>query len=50
MDPAYGKRSSAIVRLAPELRHTELYTSDVRPCLGPHEDRAALVAALARAA
>jgi uncharacterized protein with NRDE domain len=50
MDPAYGTRSSAILRLAPGLRHAELYTSDVRPCLGPHEDRAALVAALARSA
>lgn len=50
MDPAYGTRSSAIVRLAPELRHSELFTSDARPCLAPHEDRAALVAALARSA
>ncbi len=50
MDPTYGTRSSAILRLAPELRHSELYTSDSRPCLAPHEDRAGLLAALARSA
>lgn len=50
MDPAYGTRSSAILRLAPELRHSELYTADARPCVAPHEDRADLIAALARVA
>ncbi len=50
MDPDYGTRSSAILRLAPELRDSELYATDARPCLAPHEDRAALIAALARSA
>jgi uncharacterized protein with NRDE domain len=47
MDPRYGTRSSAILRLAPELRASELYVSDARPCLAPHEDRSALLHALA---
>lgn len=46
MDPDYGTRSSAILRLAPDLRDSELYASDTRPCLAPHEDRAAVLAAL----
>lgn len=50
MDPDYGTRSSAILRLAPEVRDSELYVADARPCLSPHEDRGALVAALARSA
>jgi uncharacterized protein with NRDE domain len=50
MDPTYGTRSSAILRLAPELAASELYVADVRPCLGPHEDRSGLLAALARRA
>jgi uncharacterized protein with NRDE domain len=50
MDPTYGTRSSAILRLAPELRDSELYASDARPCLAPHVDRSALMAALARSA
>lgn len=49
-DPIYGTRSSAILRLAPDLASSELYAADARPCLAPHEDRSALVAALARAA
>lgn len=48
MDPLYGTRSSAILRLAPELGASELYAADARPCLGPHEDRTALLGALAR--
>lgn len=50
MDPDYGTRSSAVLRLAPALRDSELYASDARPCLAPHEDRAELIAALARSA
>jgi hypothetical protein len=50
MDPLYGTRSSAILRLAPELAASELYTTETRPCLAPHEDRSALLQALARAA
>jgi uncharacterized protein with NRDE domain len=46
-DPAYGTRSSAILRIAPDLAASELYVADTRPCLGPHEDRSALLAALA---
>jgi uncharacterized protein with NRDE domain len=49
MDPAYGTRSSAIVRLAPDLGTSELYATDTHPCLAPHEDRSTLLAALARA-
>ena len=48
-DPLYGTRSSAIVRLAPSLAASELHVADARPCLAPHEDRSALLAALARA-
>ena len=50
MDPDYGTRSSAILRLAPELRDSELYATDARPCLAPHVDRAAVIATLARSA
>jgi uncharacterized protein with NRDE domain len=50
MDPAYGTRSSAILRLAPDLAASELYATDARPCLAPHEDRTSLLDALARAA
>lgn len=46
-DPAYGTRSSAILRLAPDLHASELFASDARPCLAPPEDRSALLAALA---
>lgn len=49
-DPTYGTRSSAILRLAPDLSTSELYAADARPCLAPHEDRSALLQALARAA
>jgi uncharacterized protein with NRDE domain len=49
-DPAYGTRSSAVLRLAPELSASELYAADARPCVSPLEDRSALVAALARGA
>ena len=50
MDPSYGTRSSTILRLAPELRDSELYATDARPCLAPHEDRAAVIAGLKRSA
>lgn len=49
-DPAYGTRSSAILRLAPDLSSSELYVADARPCLAPHEDRSALLQTLARTA
>lgn len=47
-DPAYGTRSSAILRLAPDLAASELYVAEARPCTAPHEDRSALLVALAR--
>ncbi len=47
-DPVYGTRSSILLRLAPELRASELYVSDVRPCLAPHEDRSELLEHLVR--
>jgi uncharacterized protein with NRDE domain len=49
-DPAYGTRSSAVLRLASDLAASELYAADGRPCVTPLEDRSGLVAALARAA
>lgn len=49
-DPAYGTRSSAILRLAVDLRASELFVADGRPCAAPHEDRSALLAELARTA
>jgi uncharacterized protein with NRDE domain len=49
-DPLYGTRSSTILRLAPELAASELYAADARPCTAPHEDRSALLVALARGA
>jgi uncharacterized protein with NRDE domain len=49
-DPAYGTRSSAVLRLAPELGSSELFVADGRPCTTPYEDRSALFAALARTA
>jgi uncharacterized protein with NRDE domain len=49
-DPAYGTRSSAVLRIAPELAASELYAADARPCLAPLEDRSSLVRDLARSA
>ncbi len=49
-DPAYGTRSSAILRVAENLGASQLVVADGRPCVTPLEDRSALVAALARAA
>jgi uncharacterized protein with NRDE domain len=45
-DPAYGTRSSAILRVAAELSASELYETDARPCVAPLVDRSALLAAL----
>ncbi len=47
-DPLYGTRSSAILRLAPDLGASELYLAEGRPCTAPHEDRSELLVALAR--
>jgi uncharacterized protein with NRDE domain len=47
-DPVYGTRSSSILRLAPDLSASELYVAEGRPCTAPHEDRSALLVALAR--
>ncbi len=49
-DPEYGTRSSAILRLAPDLRASELLEADGRPCTTPHEDRSELLTALAQTA
>ncbi len=50
MDPVYGTRSSAVLRLAADLAASELYAADGRPCTAPLEDRSDLLAALARTA
>jgi len=47
-DPVYGTRSSAILRVAPDLGASELLAADGRPCATPFEDRSDLLAALAR--
>jgi uncharacterized protein with NRDE domain len=47
-DPLYGTRSAALLRLAPDLAHAELFEADGRPCATPWQDRSALLAALAR--
>jgi uncharacterized protein with NRDE domain len=49
MDPVYGTRSSAVLRIAPDLATSELYVADGRPCTSPLEDRSGLLAALGRA-
>jgi hypothetical protein len=46
MEPKYATRSSAIIRLAPSLEHSELYVSDGPPCRTPLEDRSELLAGL----
>ncbi|MGB8931357.1 MAG: NRDE family protein [Anaeromyxobacteraceae bacterium] len=48
MDPVYGTRSATFLRLAAELGASELLVADGPPCRSPLEDRADLVAALAR--
>jgi uncharacterized protein with NRDE domain len=47
-DPVYGTRSSAILRLTPDLATGELYAAESHPCTAPHEDRSELLLALAR--
>jgi uncharacterized protein with NRDE domain len=47
VEPHYGTRSSAVIRLPAELRHAELYAADGPPCTSPLEDRSALLAELA---
>jgi uncharacterized protein with NRDE domain len=49
-DPVYGTRSSAILRLCPDLAASELLVADARPCTCPHEDRSELLITLARSA
>ena len=46
----YGTRSSAVIRLAPALNHSELYAADGPPCTTPFEDRSDLLVALYRPA
>ncbi len=50
MDPHYGTRSSAVMRLAPSIVHSELYTAEGPPCTAPFEGRSDLLAALASSA
>lgn len=38
-EPVYGTRSSAILRIAPELAVSDLFASEGPPCTAPHEDR-----------
>lgn len=42
----YGTRSASIVRLAPSLRHSELYVADGAPCTAPFQDRSVLLTGL----
>jgi uncharacterized protein with NRDE domain len=49
-DPAYGTRSSTVLRVAAELSASELYEAEARPCAAPLEDRSPLLAALSRSA
>lgn len=44
----YGTRSSAVIRLAPSLSHSELFAADGPPCTAPFEDRSELLVSLAR--
>ena len=48
MDPLYGTRSSAILRLTASLAHAELYEADGRPCTTPVTDRSRLLHELVR--
>jgi uncharacterized protein with NRDE domain len=50
LDPIYGTRSSAILRLAPSLTASELYAAEGRPCAAPFEDRSRLLHGLSRLA
>jgi uncharacterized protein with NRDE domain len=44
----YGTRSSAVIRLAPALHHSELFAADGPPCTTPFEDRSDLLVSLSR--
>jgi len=44
----YGTRSSAVIRMAPALGHSELFAADGPPCTTPFEDRSDLLVALSR--
>ncbi len=46
----YGTRSSAILRLAPALAHSELWGADGPPCTTPFEERSGMLVALSRTA
>jgi hypothetical protein len=48
MDPHYGTRSSAVLRLAASLSRSELFASSGAPCVTPLDDRADLLVALSR--
>jgi len=50
LDPHYGTRSAAVLRLADSLGHSELFAADGRPCETPLEDRSGLLAELFRSA
>jgi uncharacterized protein with NRDE domain len=46
----YGTRSSAVLRLAASLAHSELLAADGPPCVTPFEDRSELLPLLSRSA
>jgi hypothetical protein len=48
LEPHYGTRSAAVLRLAPSLPDSELYVAMGPPCVTPFEDRSDLLTALAR--
>ncbi len=50
LDPHYGTRSAAVLRLAGSLDRSELHVADGPPCRTPLEDRSGLLAGLARSA
>lgn len=50
LDPRYGTRSSAILRLAGSLENSDLYATGGPPCTTPLEDRSELLRSLARSA
>jgi uncharacterized protein with NRDE domain len=50
LDPAYGTRSAAVLRLARSLEVSELFTAGGPPCVTPLEDRSGLLASLERGA
>jgi len=50
LDPVYGTRSAAILRLAASLAHSELFAADGPPCASPLQDHSRLLLDLARSA